>query len=136
MASEEQINNQKEFNDYIQESQEFLADTISKASQLADQIKFQIDQTKNKIGLDKQVLSLSQQSVNTLTKLKVDYQSISNIDKDRVAVLNQIQKNNNIITAQAKTLSQEELKAAQAYVLKTNSLKSQQDTFLIVLKNN
>jgi len=128
MASEEQINNQKEFNDYIQESQEFLAETISQASQLADQIKFQIDQTKNKIGLDKQVLSLSQQNVNTLTKLKVDYQSISNIDKDRVSILNQIQKNNNVIAAQSKNLSAEELKAAKAYVLKENSLKAQQDT--------
>lgn len=127
MASEEQINNQKEFNDYVQESQEFLAETISQASQLADQIKFQIDQTKNKIGLDKQVLSLSQQNVNALTKLKVDYQDISNIDKDRVSILNQIQKNNNVIAAQSKNLSKEELKAAKAYVLKENSLKAQQD---------
>lgn len=128
MASQEQLDNQKEFNDYIKESQEFLGETISLGAQLADQIKFQTNRIKERVTLDKEILAISKQNVGSLSKLKVDYADLNKVTKDRKGILDQIQKNQNLIAAKSKEINSEDLKAAQSYVLKENSLKSQQDT--------
>ena len=128
MASEEQVNNQKEFNDYVKESQEFLGETLSLGAQLADQIKFQTSRIKERVTLDKEILAISKQNIGSLSKLKVDYTSLTKVTKDRKGILDQIQKNQNLIAAKSKEINEEDLKAAQSYILKENSLKSQQDT--------
>ena len=133
MASEEQINNQQRLNDlreeelsYIQESEAFLASTISKSAQLADTIKSQLLSVKEKTTLDQKVLQFSKQNVDVLTKLKVDYQDIAKVDKDRKSILDQIQKNNNVINAQGKTLSNEVKEQAKAFVEQEKALTDQQ----------
>lgn len=133
MASQEQLDNQKEYNDYIKESQEFLGETISLGAQLADQIKFQLDNVKQRLSLDKEILAISKQNVNSLSRLKVDYTDLTKVTKDRESILNQIQKNQNLIAAKSKEINSEDLKAAQSYVLKENSLKSQQDTLAEII---
>ena len=133
MASEEQINRQQRFNDlrqeeldYIRESQEFLGQTISLSAQLSDQISNQVSQIRNRINLDNQILKLSKANVDTIAKLKVDYQDIATVDKDRQNVLNQIQKNNNIIAAQSIGITKEAQKQADLYVKQENVLSSEQ----------
>ena len=133
MASEEQINNQQRLNDlrqeelsYIQESEEFIASTISKSAQLADTIKSQLASVREKTTLDQKVLQFSKQNVDVLTKLKVDYQDIAKVDKDRKSILDQIQKNNNVINAQGKTLSNEVKEQAKAFVEQEKALTDQQ----------
>ena len=133
MASEEQINNQQRLNDlreeelsYIQESEAFIASTISKSAQLADTIKSQLASVREKTTLDQKVLQFSKQNVDVLTKLKVDYQDISKVDKDRKSILDQIQKNNNVINAQGKTLSKEVKDQAKAFVEQEKALSDQQ----------
>ena len=96
MASEEQVNNQKEFNDYVKESQEFLGETLSLGAQLADQIKFQTSRIKERVTLDKEILAISKQNIGSLSKLKVDYTSLTKVTKDRKGILDQIQKNQNL----------------------------------------
>jgi len=128
MASQEQLDNLKEFNDYLKESQEFLGETISLGAQLADQIKFQTNRIKERVTLDKEILAISKQNVSSLSKLKVDYADLTKVTKDRKGILDQIQKNQNLIAAKSKEINSEDLKAAQSYILKENSLKSQQET--------
>jgi len=133
MASEEQINNQGRLNDllkeeleYLRESEEFLGQTISKSAQLADAIKAQVSSIKEKVTLDQKLLQFSKQNVDVLTKLKVDYNSVAKIDKDRKGILDQIQKNNNIIAAQGSSLTQEVQNQARAYVDQEKTLQDQQ----------
>ena len=133
MASEEQINNQQRLNDlreeelaYIQESEEFIASTISKSAQLADAIKNQLTSIREKTTLDQKVLQFSKQNVDILSKLKVDYQDISKVDKDRKGILDQIQKNNNVINAQSKDLSKEAKEQARAFLEQEKALTDQQ----------
>ena len=133
MASEEQINRQQRFNDlrqeeldYIRESQEFLGQTISLSAQLSDQISNQVSQIRNRINLDNQILKLSKANVDTIAKLKVDYQDIATVDKDRQNVLSQIQKNNNIIAAQSIGITKEAQKQADLYVKQENVLSGEQ----------
>lgn len=141
MASEEQINNQQRLNDlreeelaYIQESEEFIASTISKSAQLADAIKNQLTSIREKTTLDQKVLQFSKQNVDILSKLKVDYQDISKVDKDRKGILDQIQKNNNVINAQSKDLSKEAKEQARAFLEQEKALTDQQK--LLVEKIN
>ena len=140
MASEEQNNRQREFNDFLEreielraENQAFLGETISKSAQLADQIKHTVGLIKNKIELDKQVLKVSKDNVNAVSRLSASYDDISSIQKDRAKVEKQMVANANIMAARQSNLTKElgaqaaiELEKGKAFVQQEKALEAQQ----------
>lgn len=140
MASEEQNRRQQELNDFLErelelraENQAFLGETISKAAQLADQIKYTVGLVKNKVELDNQVLKTSKDNVNVLTRLSASYSDISSLQKDRVKVEKQLVANANIMAARQASLTKElgdqaaiELEKGRAFLQQEKALEAQQ----------
>ena len=123
MASEEDINNQEQMNnareeerDYIRESYEFLGDTLDIGAKIADQLKSIVGQVKDKTTLDKETLKRADETVKVISNLKVDYDDMSEIQKDIKKIEDQRTKNLIQIQTLSKQITQEELNHAQAAI--------------------
>ena len=133
MATDEQINNQREFNDaaregkdYIRESYEFLGETLDIGAKIADQLKSITNVVRDKTKLDKETLKRADETVKIISELGVDYTDLSKVQKDMEKVDRQRQKNMVTISALSKNLTKDELEQARLYVEKEKALESQQ----------
>lgn len=125
MATDEQINNQREFNDaaregkdYIRESYEFLGDTLDIGAKIADQLKSITNSLKDKTKLDKETLKRADETVKVISELGVDYTDLSKVQKDMEKIDKQRQKNMVTIAALSKNLTKDEIKQAESAVAK------------------
>jgi hypothetical protein len=133
MASEKDINNQKQMNnareeerDYIRESYEFLGETLDIGAKIADQLKSITNTVRDKTKLDKETLKRADETVKIIGELGVDYTDLSKVQKDMEKVDRQRQKNLVTISALSKNLTKNELEQARLYVEKEKALESQQ----------
>ena len=142
MATDEQINNQREFNDaaregrdYIQESYEFLGDTLDIGAKIADQLKSITNTIRDKTKLDKETLKRADETVKVIIELGVDYTDLSKVQKDMEKVDKQRQKNMVTIAALSKNLTKDELEQARLYVEQEKALENQQSVLEKTVKN-
>jgi len=133
MADQQKIDNQDQFNAFLErelelrrENQAFLGETLSIGAQIADQIEHQLGKISQRLTLDKEILKSSRDSVNVVKRLSSSYSSINDVQKDQIKIQKQIQTNQNIIAAKSKFISEEDLKAARAYIEKEKALEKQQ----------
>lgn len=133
MATDEQVNNQREYNDaaregkdYIRESYEFLGETLDLGTRLTTQLKEITKTLKDKNVLDGETLKRAHETVKVISEIGVDYTDLSKVQKDMEKVDRQRQKNTINIVALSKNLTKEELEQARLYVEAETALEDQQ----------